>query len=130
MAATRRPGQRRGPWLIIWQVRWVLPFADSIVGFGVPFAAACGVIAWCARETETDRLAAVAPATQPSLLLRPCRSRKLDRRDPRQVELRLAAVLIHQIQHAIVNDDRLPSLRPVLEYEPGAVFGDVLDRDQ
>src|ERR1700730_5157509 len=22
MAATRRPGQRRGPWLIVWQVRW------------------------------------------------------------------------------------------------------------
>jgi uncharacterized membrane protein YccC len=30
---------------------FVLPFADSIVGFGVPFAAACGVIAWCATAS-------------------------------------------------------------------------------
>ena len=31
---------------------FVLPFADSIVGFGVPFAAACGVIAWCATASS------------------------------------------------------------------------------
>jgi uncharacterized membrane protein YccC len=37
---------------------FVLPFADSIVGFAMPFAAACAVIAWCA--TASPRLSYIS----------------------------------------------------------------------